>query len=650
MLPNSKKPPSASDPDLKKNIFGSRKLTSILHPASLSFALVGLLITTFAASTLYHSEKEALGIRFEANIAKAEEAITNRLETYTQVLRGAVAFLSSSEEVTRDEWKTYVAHLHLSSAYPGIQGIGFIPILSPGEKSSFEARMREEGFADFRVWPDGDRPVHTAVAFIEPFDERNQRALGYDMMSDPTRAIAMARARDSGLPALSGSVILKQEMENELQPGFLLYLPYYERNTSPSTIEEKRDAISGYVYSAFRMEDFMTGIFGNLSDELGLKIYDTDVPQDRALMYSSEGSQLVPLFKSTTELHMAGHTWQIDIFSLPDFEATLPRLSSLSLALAGVALTLLGMIILADSKSTQENATRIAETMTESLREREAEVTELNASLELEVEQRTSRLEEANAELRSFSYTVSHDLKTPVRHVNTLTEFLIEDHSSELSGNALDYVNRIAKAAGHMGQLIDDILMLATCADARFKPVEIDVTAVAEEITATMKGNHPGRTLDFRITPGMKTTADSTVVRTALQNMIENAVKFSVCRDTSSIEIGEVETDGVSEFFVKDNGIGFDMKYADKVFTLFKRLHPDTDYSGTGVGMATVKKMISRHGGTIRVESEKDSGTTFYFSFGDPESPNPSAHHTQKLSPLPNKDASSSSEVPATCS
>ena len=135
----------------KETIFGSRKLTSILHPASLSFALVGLLITTFAASTLYHSEKQTLGFRFEANIAKVQEAISDRMQAYSQVLRSGVAFISSSDEVTRNEWNTFVTSLNLDNVYPGMQGMGFIRVIDPSEKVDFEKKNRREGIDDFSV-------------------------------------------------------------------------------------------------------------------------------------------------------------------------------------------------------------------------------------------------------------------------------------------------------------------------------------------------------------------------------------------------------------------------------------------------------------------------------------------------------------------
>lgn len=599
----------------KETIFGSRKLTSILHPASLSFALVGLLITTFAASTLYHSEKQTLGFRFEANIAKVQEAISDRMQAYSQVLRSGVAFISSSDEVTRNEWNTFVTSLNLDNVYPGMQGMGFIRVIDPSEKVDFEKKNRREGIDDFSVWPIQDRSTLTSVEFIEPLNDRNRRSLGYDMMADATRAIAMGRARDSGEPALSGSVILKQELETELRPGFLLFLPVYEGGKRPTSIEKRRGAIVGYVYSAFRMNDFMDGLFGDLTNELGVKIYDADSARGTTAIHA-ESTDAAPAFNTTMDIRVAGHTWTVNVFSLPDFENLLPRLSALAIALAGAALTLLGMIILADSKSTQEKATRIAEAMTETLREREADVTRLNKDLEKEVALRTARLEEANAELKSFSYTVSHDLKTPVRHINTLTEFLVEDHGDELSENASDYLNRIKRAAAHMNQLIDDILTLATCADAKFRRDEIDITAVATEISSTIENASPDRSIKFQIEPGMKANADSTVVRTTFQNLIENAVKFSATRQETLIEIGTAPHPFGFEFYVKDNGVGFDMKYSEKVFTLFKRLHTEPEYSGTGVGMATVRKLISRHRGWIRVESEKDKGTTFYFSFG----------------------------------
>ncbi|MEX2578083.1 MAG: CHASE domain-containing protein [Verrucomicrobiales bacterium] len=593
------------------SVFGSRRLTSLLHPVSLSFALLGLLITIFAASTLYNSEKQTHESQFVDNTSRLRGAIQERINTYAQILRGGSAFFASTEEVTRDKWKNYVEGLDVDLDYPGVQGIGYAQFVTGDEVEAFEGKVRSEGFEDFRIWPRENDSAHVVTVYLEPFDERNQRAMGYDMFSEETRRVAMERCRDSGLPSVSGTVTLKQESEHDPQAGFLLYVPLYHNDGDLTTVEGRRQALRGFVFSSFRMDDFMTGVLTDAASNIGIRILD---PGSGSPMYASPTWNPSHAFSSSSNLSLAGNIWTIETSGSGRHQDHLPRLTSLAVALAGMGLTLFGVVVLADSRSTQEKATEMAMAMTDSLREREREVVQLNNSLEEKVARRTARLKEANQELSAFSYTLSHDLRTPVRHIDLLTEALQEDHEAELRDEAKDYLRKIRSAASHMEQLIEDILTLASQAHATIKPREIDLSEMVNELVVGLSEARPDPERKVTVESGLRAVADPVMTRVILQNLLENALKFSAGETKPEIEFGRVDDYPGEVYYLRDNGIGFDMKYADNVFQPFKRLHRKSEIAGTGIGMATVKKLVGRHDGEICCYSESGVGTTFYFT------------------------------------
>jgi PAS domain S-box-containing protein len=259
--------------------------------------------------------------RFETEIGVVQIDLSDRLRAYEQVLRGGVSAFHSWPAVTRENWHLFVENLQIAENYPGIQGIGFAQVVSPAEKVAHTLGIRNEGFPDYQIWPEGERAIYTSIIYLEPFDWRNQRAFGYDMLSEPVRRAAMERARDTGLASLSGRVTLVQETDEAVQVGFLVYLPVY-RTASQADVEERRRALMGYVYSPFRMDDFMRGLLGDRQRHVGLEIFDGEAPSEGALMYSNV-SQDEPLplgnaaFVETVPLDLSGRTWTLRFSSLP---------------------------------------------------------------------------------------------------------------------------------------------------------------------------------------------------------------------------------------------------------------------------------------------------------------------------------------------
>jgi light-regulated signal transduction histidine kinase (bacteriophytochrome) len=225
-----------------------------------------------------------------------------------------------------------------------------------------------------------------------------------------------------------------------------------------------------------------------------------------------------------------------------------------------------------------------------------------------------SRLEEANKELEAFSYSVSHDLRAPLRGMDGFSKALLDEYADKLDDVGKGYLARVRAAAKNMGTLIDDLLNLSRIGRFKLEIAKVDLSRLAERIAAELKKEAPGREAEFLIQPNLSARADARLLEIALQNMLGNAWKFTSKNPSAKIEFGSVRSEGRDAYFVRDNGVGFDQRYYDKLFNPFQRLHSEKDYPGTGIGLVTVKRIIERHGGRVRGESEASKGATFYFT------------------------------------
>lgn len=339
--------------------------------------LVSLGLTVLAWHFVASGAQVQATDRFEYLVHDVQQRIDERLKTYEQVLRGGQGLFRASASVERDEWREFVQAQHVEQTYPGIQGIGFAKLFSPEQKVALENGVREEGFPDFRVWPAGERAEYTSILFLEPFTGRNLRAFGFDMLTESVRRAALTQARDSGLPTLSGKVRLVQETNSDVQTGALLYLPIYRKGMPLATPVERREALEGFVYSPFRMNDFMTGTLGTETAEIALQIFDGDRADESALMYSSgslsaeqQAEYPNPLTRQTT-ISLAEHQWTLKITTLPAFETSIDRQKSIVVLVGGSLISLLLFFVVRNLTTLREDAKTLAEQLTVAFTESE---------------------------------------------------------------------------------------------------------------------------------------------------------------------------------------------------------------------------------------------------------------------------------------
>jgi len=247
-------------------------------------------------------------------------------------------------------------------------------------------------------------------------------------------------------------------------------------------------------------------------------------------------------------------------------------------------------------------------------RQAEASARGLAAELERRVRERTRQLEFANAELEAFVYAVSHDLRAPLRALDGFSQIVIEDYADRLDEAGRQHLQRIRGAAQRMAMLLDDLLELSRMTRRELRRERVDLSALATEIVEELQSQEPGRRVACRIAPGLSAEADPHLARVVLQNLLANAWKFTAPREQAVVEVGAERRGDETAFYVRDNGVGFDMAYAHKLFMPFQRLHDPAEFPGTGVGLATVRRIVHRHGGRTWAEGRPDEGATFWFT------------------------------------
>ena len=323
-----------------------------LHSRSIVLAWIALVIPLFLTYLAWlnaNADNELDARRgFEYKISETNQTIIKRLFAYEQVLLGGIGLFAASDTVTREEWKIYVENLLINENFPGILGIGYSYLFRHSDSLKIVRTMQSEGYKHFRIWPSGIRDEYTSVIYIEPFNERNQRAFGYDLLSEPMRKSAMLEARDNGQTTITGKISLIRETEYNIQAGFLIFIPFYKKNLDQPTVEQRREMFKGYVYSPFKMRDLMHAALGRNLANINLQIFSGTDTLRKDLMYDSDSlhnSSANNVLTKTTNLNLYGRQWTLKFTALPEFVEAFNSEKPTILLLSGILISLLFSLV-----------------------------------------------------------------------------------------------------------------------------------------------------------------------------------------------------------------------------------------------------------------------------------------------------------------
>jgi CHASE1-domain containing sensor protein len=324
---------------------------------------------------------------FEIAIHEAVERTEERARTYVIALEGGRGLFRASNVVDRDEWNAYTTALNIESNYPGIQGLGYSIMVSAEEKETHEEQIQEEGFPDYKIHPVGERDPYSAIIYLEPFDVRNQEAFGYDMYSEGIRRAAMSTAIETGEPQLSGKITLVQEIDEDVQPGFLLYVPYYGNEEQPTNQVEREESIIGFIYAPFRARNFFEGIIGGAGiPGIAMEVYDGSIMDEEHLLYSDREEKLgdgTPRFTEIIPIKLAGRSWIFRFSSTETYGRQLNELYWVTGSmLLGIALGLLLVYAFYVNIMSEQRARMYADKQTGELKKAEEELKKQVADME----------------------------------------------------------------------------------------------------------------------------------------------------------------------------------------------------------------------------------------------------------------------------
>ncbi len=587
-------------------------LRALYHPAAGFAVLLGSLVLTGLAwnFSIQYSNDHALH-NFNSQVREIEARISRRMDDYARLLQSGVALHHAKDSIDRTAWKRFVSTLDLATNYPGTQGIGVSLIVQPSELESHIAAVRREGYPDYSVHPNGDRSLYTSIVYLEPFDWRNKRAFGFDMYSEPMRRAAMDRATRSGRASISGPVKLVQETDQGIQAGLLMYLPIFASDVPETATASARVASQrGFVYAVLRGEDLMKNILANIGQEISLRIIDSSHSGITPIYEggNSARNESSPRISVTREIGVYGQTWTLDIESAygDSFIAEYWQSSLVGIFGLLVDFLLFYTIHLIGKQRLEADHRKQAE----KLRQLNARLTRTNADLE----ESNNDLERASSDLNRFAYTASHEMKSPLRAICQLTEFVREDSEGHLPDSCLRHLDLIQARAARLGNLLENMMAYSRSGQESSQKDRLDVCHLVDEIVESVTTPESTEVqIDIDV-PVVLTSTNS--LRRVLTNLVDNAISHHD-QLIQTIEIRARWCDGELKFEVSDDGPGIDIEARDRLFGLFEKMHSQDQQEGSGLGLSICAKLVRTNGGTIGFSDPGDlaRGTTVAFSW-----------------------------------
>nr|BDT38128.1 CHASE domain-containing protein [Myxococcus sp. MH1] len=566
------------------------------NAAALLALLMGLLVTAGATTYIRRGVSLRRQQLFDDATADGSVALLQRLDVYQAMLLGTRGVFTGSEAVERREFRAYTESLEVRQRYPGIQAVGLARWLSRDELARHEARMRQEGFPQYRVWPEDAREHHAVVDLVEPFDVNNLRVLGFDIMSEPARRAALERAMRSGLPAATGKVQLVSEPVDQVaQAGFVIYVPLYAGMVEPTTPQARGERLEGFVFGAFRMKDFVEGLrFQGFQSTIDLTIYDGATVSEPARLYTSHpGAPDAGGLRQQLTVQVAGVPWTLVFTTREAFMRGTRSSHPFTVAGGGLLMSLLLFLV----TRAQVNARALAE----------------QASAE-----HRRLADEAQAAVRvrdEFLSVAAHELRTPLTSLKLQLQLLFRQlrQPGPLDAERLERgVETCERQTTRLTKLVDSLLDVARLSSGRMELQleDVELGELVRELARRFEAEAQaaGVRLEVDAPEPMTGRWDRLRLEQVLTNLMSNALKYGHGAPVDVRVRGDAELARVE---VQDRGIGIAPEDAARVFDRFERAVSSRHYGGLGLGLFITRQLVEAHGGRILLESRPGEGSTF---------------------------------------
>ena len=560
--------------------------------------IAGIFFTFFTTIFTYNIVEQKIKEEFDSVCSEIEIKIATRLQAHVLILQAGTAYFAISDTVTRSEWKEFIDRSHVEKTLPGIQGVGFSVIIPPNELQQHIKRVQKEGFPDYKVYPVGKRNIYTSIIYLEPFSGRNLRAFGYDMFSQPTRRKAMELSRDNNMPTLSGKVDLVQETDEDVQFGTLMYVPLYKKNMPTNTVEERRKAIKGWIYSPYRMDDLMRGILGrwdyNERNRIHMTVYD-DSLSVHSLLYDSQKKDPGRHYKTSLRtlslpVEFNGKKWILHF--------TQSRQNSwfngyvLMVFVSGITITiLLYLLMMSFSKVAYRSA---------------------------QIRRQNEELKKINSTKDKFFSIIAHDLRSPFGAIVGYSNVL----EKQVEQKNYSGITRFAKIIQTSSEKAMTLLMNLTewaqsqTGIMKFNPEFVDMVELIHETEHLFDdiANQKLIEINKNLPTEAYVQADKAMVSTILRNLLSNAIKYSEPGGKIILSVSNETNELIVS--VADSGVGIPKSRMDKIFRIDESFSTSgtMNEKGTGLGLILCKEFIDNHNGKIWMESKEGKGSVFYFS------------------------------------